>query len=220
MEESFWQERWRESRIGFHEGEANSLLSRHFETLTLAKGSTVLVPLCGKSFDLEWIAAAGHQVIGVEFNQGAVEEVFQRNDLTPEIVRINGLTRFSAAALTLYVGDFFDLTADLLPPIHAIYDRAALVALPKQMRAQYARHLVSVTGGAPQLLISFDYPQETMQGPPFSVPEAEVRKHYARTHAIDLLESRAIGGPIGQRTKGAEQAWRLIPAERRPNREI
>ena len=212
MEESFWQERWRESRIGFHEGEANSLLSRHFESLTLAKGSTVLVPLCGKSFDLEWIAAAGHQVIGVEFNQGAVEEVFQRNDLTPEIVRINGLIRFSAAALTLYVGDFFDLTAELLPPIDAVYDRAALVALPDPIRARYARHLLGLTNAARQLLISFDYLQEQMKGPPFSVRGDAIRALYGDDYDIERVESRAITGQLATRCNGREEAWRLTPS--------
>ncbi|MDJ0638884.1 MAG: thiopurine S-methyltransferase [Paracoccaceae bacterium] len=211
MEESFWQERWRESRIGFHEGDANTLLARHFDSLNLAAGSTVLVPLCGKSFDLEWIAAAGHKVIGVEFNQGAVEEVFQRNGLTPEIVRINGLTRYSAGALTLYVGDFFELTADLLPPIHAIYDRAALVALPDPIRARYARHLVGLTGAVGQLLISVDYPQEQMKGPPFSVPGDAIRALYEDDYDIDCVESRAITGQLATRCSGQEEAWRLSP---------
>ena len=46
--------------------------------------------------------------------------------------------------------------------------------------------------GCRGLLITLEYPQHEKQGPPFSVPEAEVRELYGRDWDIDVLERRDI----------------------------
>ena len=211
MDHEFWHERWREGRIGFHENRPNGLLEAHLSTLGLAPGSRVFLPLCGKAVDIDWLRGQGLTVLGAELSQIAVEEVFARQNLTPEITPQGGLIRYDAPALTLFVGDIFALTPEMLGPVEAVYDRAALIALPEAMRGDYSQHLLALCRAAPQLLVAFDYDQSLTAGPPFSVPEHEIRAHYAATYNIEKLASRALTGPIAQRIAGREEAWRLSP---------
>ena len=213
MEQEFWQARWRENRIGFHEAAPNSLLTRHFPRLGLRSGQSVFVPLCGKALDLDWLLSQGLRVAGVEFNQGAVEEVFARLRLDPEVTRQGGLTRYRDGELTLYSGDFFALTPAELGPVDAIYDRAALVAVKPEDRAAYAAHLNRITGTARQFLIGFDYDQSLMQGPPFSVPGAMVQELYGGSFSLDLLESGPADGPMAQRVNAQEEIWSSVKDE-------
>jgi thiopurine S-methyltransferase len=193
MDPSFWQERWREGRIGFHEGQPNTLLERYGQRL----GGTrrVLVPLCGKSEDLAWLAAQGHQVVGVELVESAVRAFFAEHGLTPRESQVGGLRRFEAGAVTLVQGDFFACTAAELGACDAFYDRAALIALPPELRARYVRHLRGLLQpGAPGLVITLEYAQERMEGPPFSVLEAELRALYQGAH-VALLAERPAQAP-------------------------
>ncbi|OBY27400.1 thiopurine S-methyltransferase [Leisingera sp. JC1] len=211
MEQEFWQARWRENRIGFHEAAPNSLLTKHFSQLVLGAGQSVFVPLCGKALDLDWLLSQGLRVTGVEFNHGAVEEVFARLGQTPDVSQADGLTRYQSGELTLYAGDFFSLSPANLGAVDAVYDRAALVAVKPEDRQAYAAHLNRITGTAKQLLIGFDYDQSLMDGPPFSVPESAVRALYQGSHGITLIEERAADGRIGERCNALEQAWLLTP---------
>lgn len=211
MEQDFWQARWRENRIGFHEASPNTLLTKHFSRLGLEAGGSVFVPLCGKALDLDWLVSKGLRVTGVEFNQGAVEEVFARQDLEPEVEQTGALTRYRAGELTLYAGDFFALNSAHTGPVDAVYDRAALVAVKPEDRKAYAAHLNRITGNARQLLIGFDYDQSLMDGPPFSVPGRTVEELYRGSHSVTLIEERAADGRIGERCQALEQAWLLEP---------
>ncbi|WP_136659672.1 thiopurine S-methyltransferase [Nitratireductor sp. XY-223] len=211
MDEEFWQARWRENRTGFHEDRPHEMLLGHFDRLGLSAGDAVFVPLCGKSVDLDWLLDRGLRVTGVEFSRQAVEEVFARLALTPQIRDAGNTICFSAGALQIFVGDFFDLTGSMLRRTDAVYDRAALVALPGHARPGYASRLADLTGAARQLLISLDYDQSQMDGPPFSVPEREIRDLYENGFDVELLSRREIAGPLAQRCDGNEEAWLLDP---------
>lgn len=209
MDPEFWQERWARNQTAFHAAEANDLLLAHFEQISVPEPSRVLIPLCGKTHDIDWLASRGHAVVGCELNRSAVEEVFDRMDLTPEEIQDNDLVRLVAGPVEIFVGDFFHMTADQLGPVDAIYDRAALVALPEAMRRDYAEHLSDISGTAPQLLVSFDYDQTMMDGPPFSVPAEAIEALYGHRYQLRLLSRRPIGGTLAQRCTGHEEAWLL-----------
>ncbi|WP_194269243.1 thiopurine S-methyltransferase [Tritonibacter litoralis] len=211
MNEEFWQTLWKEGRIGFHEGTVNDFLARFYSRLNLVAGNHILVPLCGKSFDLDWLLAKGLIVTGVEFNQGAVEEVFARLNLTPEVDEIGPLRRYRSGALTLFAGDFYAVTSDLLGPVDAVYDRAAMVAIQPETRANYAAHVVELTGGAQQLLIGFDYDQNAADGPPFSLAQELIMQAYGAQYTIELLKSIKVGGPFADGVDADEQIWYLQP---------
>ncbi|MEM6634525.1 MAG: thiopurine S-methyltransferase [Pseudomonadota bacterium] len=211
MKEEFWQERWASGRMAFHEDAPNRFLRTHFSVLDVAPQSHVFVPLCGKSTDLDWILDQGHRVTGIEFNGAAVDAVFARRALIPQITRVSDLRRLSAGRLTLWQGDFFALNEIDLGPVDAVYDRAALVALPQNLREAYATRLPALTGTAQQLVVSYSYDQSQTDGPPFSVPEAEIRRFYADHFNVDLLASEDITGPLATRCAGKEQVWKLAP---------
>ena len=213
LDKEFWQKRWRENRIAFHEPRVHDLLKLHFKSLGLRKGDAVFVPLCGKSLDIDWLLTAGVRVVGVEFNKAAIEEVFDRLDMTPTLTTKGKLVEYECDGLRIYEGDFFDLTTQQLGKIHAVYDRAALVALPADTRERYAARLSEITNCAPQLILSYSYDQSQTAGPPFSVPTAVLKKLYANAYNCLSIDSRLIEGPLATRCSGEENALLMIPKQ-------
>lgn len=209
MDANFWHEKWKRGEIAFHQSEANPFLTDHFGKLNLAPGSRVFLPLCGKTRDAAWLIARGFRVVGAELSELAVGELFTELGVEPAIANVGKLVRYSAKDIDLLVGDIFDITADSLGPLNAIYDRAALVALPARMREQYTSHLKTITDTAPQLLISYEYDQRSIDGPPFSVNADEVRRHYGAAYQVTSLESKNVAGGIKGKVPSTETAWLL-----------
>lgn len=211
MEHNFWHERWQTNQIGFHLPEANPLLVKHFASLHLPQGARILLPLCGKTVDIAWLLAQGYQVVGAELSQIAIEDLFCSLQLTPTITKQGEILHYSAKNIDVFVGDIFEVTPTILGKVDAIYDRAALVALPEVMRAQYAAHLVALTHAAPQLLICFVYDQALQAGPPFSVTADEVKQHYQPNYALTLLASEPVDGGLKDICPATEHVWWLKP---------
>lgn len=178
MEPEFWLQRWQENKIGFHLDEVNPLLVTYFPQLSIKPPARVFVPMCGKSVDMVWLRTQGYEVVAVEISLLAIETFFHEQQLQAQVDTIDGINRWRAQGIDIWCGDFFKLSATRLGEIDAIYDRAALIAMPENKRSDYAQHLLAITRQAPQLLITLEYPQAQMTGPPFSVPTAEVRELY------------------------------------------
>jgi thiopurine S-methyltransferase len=188
VKKDFWLERWEREEIGFHQDEFNPNLRQYWQDLNLARDSEVFVPLCGKSRDMQWLLEQGHPVLGVELSAIAVQAFFKENGYTPQHVTRGKFDRFEANDICILCGDFFDLTRDDLANVTGVYDRASLIALPPEMRKHYVRHLVSILPPATQiLLITLDYPEPEMQGPPFSVFPGEVEALYREHAEVRLL---------------------------------
>lgn len=188
MKLDFWHQRWQQNQIGFHQREINTHLQQFWQQLALPDSSTVFVPLCGKSRDLLWLRAQGHEVLGIEISPIACAAFFEENGLQPDIDRRGVFQRFEADGLTILCGDFFQLTASDLKQIDGVYDRASLVALPPAMRLDYVRHLDAILPAPIRvLLITMAYSQAEMAGPPFSVHEDEVQSLYEGRFDIRLL---------------------------------
>lgn len=209
MEPSFWHQRWEKNEIAFHESKANPILVKHFNQLSLAKGSRVFVPLCGKTLDISWLLSNGYRVAGAELSQIAIEQLFIELGLQPEISTVGEVEQWSANRLNIFVGDIFALSRKMLGPVDAIYDRAALVAFPEEMRNRYAVHLTEITGKAPQLLVCYDYDQSLMQGPPFSIRNEEVHRHYADHYEVTLIASTEVPSGLKGKCAATENVWLL-----------
>jgi thiopurine S-methyltransferase len=209
MDGSFWHSKWERNDIGFHESQANPLLVKHFEALSLAKGSRVFLPLCGKTLDIHWMLAAGFRVAGAELSSIAIDQLFADLGMTPTIERFGELQRYSARDIDIFVGDIFQLSGDILGTVDAIYDRAALVALPAFVRDRYSAHLMEITSAAPQLLICYQYDQNLLDGPPFSISDAEVYQHYGNTYFLTPLARVEVPGGIKGKLPASEQVWLL-----------
>jgi thiopurine S-methyltransferase len=209
MDQNFWHQRWEKNEIAFHESKANPLLVTHFNELSLAKGSRVFVPLCGKTLDISWLLSNGYCVAGAELSQIAIEQLFMELGLQPEISTVGELEQWSDKNLDIFVGDIFALSRKMLGPVDAIYDRAALVAFSEDMRNRYTAHLTEITGKAQQLLICYNYDQSLLQGPPFSIRNEEVQRHYADTYKVTLMASTDVSGGLKGKCPAKENVWRL-----------
>jgi thiopurine S-methyltransferase len=209
MEAIFWHKRWADNNIAFHEIGGNPLMLKHFSALSLAKGARVFVPLCGKTHDIHWLLANGYRVAGAELSQVAIEQLFAELDVSPKISQIGQLSHYSAHNIDIFVGDIFNLSREVLGPVDAIYDRAALVALPENIRPRYTAHLTGITGNAPQLLICFTYDQSQLDGPPFSISDKEVRQHYGKIYDLAFLESKEVAGGLRGQCAAEERVWVL-----------
>lgn len=209
MDASFWHQRWQTNQTGWHEQAANPQLLKHFPALGLPKDSRVFVPLCGKSLDVGWLLSQGCTVAGAELSELAVTQLFSQLGIEPRVSVIGKLQHYGGRKIDIFVGNIFDVTRELLGPVDAVYDRAALVALPVEMRARYTAHLVELTAAAPQLLISYEYNQAVMDGPPFSVGGEEIHRHYDGSHRLALLESADLPGGLKGKCPARELTWLL-----------
>lgn len=208
-ENSLWLERWERREIGFNQAEVNAYMVEHFELLKLEKLSRVLVPLCGKTIDISWLLAQGYLVVGVELSEQAVVELFETLSLVPNIRQEEALVVYEAEGLIVYVGDVFELSAEMLGQVDAIYDRAALVALTKETREVYTAHLRAISNHAPQLLLCFEYDQSLMNRTPYSVDEEEVKGHYDEHYELTLLSRDEIVGGFKGKLPACDVAWLL-----------
>jgi thiopurine S-methyltransferase len=193
MEKEFWLQRWEHGEIGFHQDEVNPYLQQHWQELFPQRRDRVFVPLCGKSRDMLWLRQRGHAVLGVELSAIAVKAFFEENGYVPQHDSHAAFDQCAADDIHILCGDFFDLGKDDLAGVRLVYDRASLVALPPEMRARYANHLLQLLPSGTQiLLLTFDYPQLLMSGPPFAVSHAEVESLYAGHADIKLLAEHDV----------------------------
>ncbi len=193
MHQNFWQERWARNEIGFHLEDVHPGLRRHWPRLALPEDAAVLVPLCGKSLDLAWLAGQGHRVLGVELSQKAVEAFFAEQGLEAEISQVGAFKVYRSGRLEIRCGDFFALAAQDVADCRGVYDRAALIALPPAMRQRYAASLTNILpAGCQQLLVTLDYDQAEMDGPPFAVSQAEVSTLYDGAWDVQQLEAKEV----------------------------
>lgn len=216
MKKDFWQRRWQENRIGFHEGRVNRHLEIHWTALQPGEQETVFVPLCGKAIDLAWLRQRGHRVIGVELSELACKAFFAEQGIKPRLTSTNSFVRYHHDGIDILCGDFFDLTPAHLDGVSLLYDRAALIAMPPDVRPDYCSHLTNLIDSASRgLLITLDYPSQTFTGPPFAIPEAEVREHLGKRFKIDRLHDTTLGldDPLTTRglQGGSESVFAMSP---------
>lgn len=178
MDPSFWHERWAQGEIGFHRPHPHWALSAHWATIAKDASQRVLVPLCGKSVDLHWLAEHHASVTGVELDRSALDAFLAEwpAESAPSVAwetLPSGHQTAQVDHLALVAGDFFSYASDLA--FDLFYDRAALIALPVAMRRAYLDHLHGlVAPGGLGLVVTFEYEQNQMDGPPFSVHYEEI----------------------------------------------
>ena len=201
MQPEFWHKRWQSNQIGFHLPEVNPYLQRFWPQLALEEGARVLVPLCGKSLDLMWLAHQGHEVLGIELSEKAVEDFFSEHHFDPYVSEQGPFKVYRAGSIELWCGDFFELTAGDVADCIALYDRAALIALPPAMRELYAAHLNRILPKeALGLVITLDYDQTQKDGPPFAVLDDEVQRLFGASWSLKILEDQDVLG----------ESWKFI----------
>ena len=231
MNPEFWQNRWDNNQIGFHQPKVNPKLMQFFDALQLNTGlstgqtgehtcSRILVPLCGKTVDIGWLAKQGLDVVGIELAQPAVEQLFQELEVTPSISKYGKVTHYHAQYaeqnIDIWQGDIFDVPAEKIGQIDAIYDRAALVALPDDepnyLRTRYTQKLVNLSSSAKQLLLTFDLdPEIHVSPPPFIVTPEMLQQYYGAQYHIELLDKVYADKITSKGVSGYFVTWLLTP---------
>lgn len=209
MQPEFWHKKWESNVIGFHLSEPNPLLVRYFERLSPVRNSRIFVPLCGKTLDIGWLLSLGHRVVGVELSEMAVKALFESLNMKPDVSKLDTFIHYHAPNLDIFVGDIFNLSQKQLGSIDAVYDRGAFVALPEAMRQRYVSHLIQLTQAAPQLLISFEYDQSQLAGPPFATNNQEIMQHYQQAYDVHMLASESVAGGLKGQCDATEIVWLL-----------
>ena len=187
VDDAFWHSKWEQNQLGFHQEKVNSRLVKYWPLLNAPAHGKAFVPLCGKSLDMCWLAEQ-QPVLGNELSDIAVRDFFSENTLTPHVTTDGDFSLYRANNIEVLCGDFFDLTQDHLKNVVSVFDRAALIALPADLRARYADHLGDIlVSGASVLLISMQYDESKMNGPPFSVPENEVNILFQDNFSVEKI---------------------------------
>ena len=216
MNPEFWQTRWQEKRIGFNQSDVNPLLIKYFADLKLPIGSRILVPLCGKSIDMLWLAHQGFDVVGIELVESAVQEFFIEQDIAytitehdkhPNIKCYQG--QLLEQTITLWVADIFALNSDDIGHVDAVYDRAALIAMPAELRPQYSQQVINLSRNAPQLLLTLNYDQNERAGPPFSISQEQVQQYYGNDYQMNKLEEEPSTLNAAPEMAVTEPVWLL-----------
>ena len=216
MNAEFWHSRWQEKRIGFNQSAVNPLLINYFKQLNLPAGSRVFVPLCGKSIDMAWLAAQGYDVVGVELVETAVQEFFTEQNISPTVHQHadNPAIKYyqgqlSGQIITLWVADIFALSSDHIGSVNAVYDKAALIALPADMRVQYSAQMYQLSANAPQFIITLTYDQSKKAGPPFSISSEQIQQYYGDNYHISELTSEPTSIGSAPELMVTEHVWLL-----------
>ena len=185
---SQWHSRWQKNEIGFHVSDVQPWLISHWP-LFIGQNSSgcVFVPLCGKTLDIEYFLIKGQKVIACELSEVAVQQLFEQLGMTPDIKKWAGGLVYSGTHITVYVGDVLAMGEQELLGVDYIYDRAALIALPKETRCLYMAQLKALCPKAKQFIITLDYDQSVTQGPPFAVSEQEIHEHYAGSFNVKRI---------------------------------
>lgn len=189
MEHNFWLNRWLENKIQFNQNEVNPYLLKHHQHLGALAGHNVFVPLCGKSIDMIWLMKQGARVVGVELSQMAIEQFISENDLKTTQSQQQPFVKYSDGQSLFWVGDYFALSKEEIGAVEYVYDRASLIAMPKDQRQQYADHLLSIVApGTKILLITMEFQTPTDNLPPFSISMEEIEQIFKGAMTIQCLE--------------------------------
>lgn len=220
MDADFWRSRWENNQIGFHQSETNKLLMKHWPSVCPDTSAKVFVPLCGKSLDMVWLSDRGHEVLGVELCELAVDSFFAEHGTEPHTEQYEDFIIKSSGRIKIWCGDFFSMKPEHLARVSAVYDRASLIALPPSMRRAYSEYMSRVLPwGATTLLQTITYDQSEMSGPPFSVSDEEVQNLYGSLQDVLHLETRdALAGNPTLQERGitalTTSVYRIVSGKR------
>ncbi len=212
-----WTAFWEQDRLDFHQGQVNTYLRQFLPLFDLKPGEQVFMPLCGKAVDILWLAEQGYQVVGVELSEIAVQALFADSGLDYEVDSVDRFNCYRSSNITIYQGDFMHLHGEQLARCKLVYDRAAIVAIEAFNRPSYSEHMLKIIpAGTPMLVVTLEYDQDIMSGPPFSVPIDEIRRLYQSHYRSEILQrSEQIDERPRWRNNGldslVESAIRLEP---------
>ena len=185
-----WLDRWKKGTTGWHRSDINPQLIENINQLSGARTQTIFVPLCGASLDMKYLSDQGFHVVGVELSSLAIDRFFNENKIAYKVSKVEDFDFYQGKNIDIYCGDFFKLKKDYFYDVSCVYDRAALIALNPDLQKKYARHLKEILPNSSKiLLLTMFYPQNEMEGPPFSVGDDNVEELFSEFKEIKKISS-------------------------------
>ena len=191
MNADFWHSCWKNNRLGWHQVDYHPFLQEFLLPRLSSSDKRVFVPLCGKSEDIWWLNQYMN-VIGSELNDIACRDLFSEKNIEPKINKHLNFSCYYGHNVTLWQGDFFQLSSQEVSSTDWVYDRAALIALSHSMQKQYVKHLKTFLTPNNQLfLITLEFPENELEGPPFPVSSEDVQDLFIGCE-IEEITSREL----------------------------
>ncbi|XP_065254915.1 thiopurine S-methyltransferase isoform X1 [Emys orbicularis] len=180
--EEEWLQKWKMRKIGFHKEQGHLILRKYLDVLLNGRsGLRIFFPLCGKAVEMKWLADMGHYVVGVELSECALKEFFTENDLSYSEETIPGISgakvfKSTSGNISLYCCSIYDLSSTIAGRFDGIWDRGSLVAINPCDREHYANLMLSLMKrSCCYLLVTVLYDSNKHKGPPFYVPDSEIK---------------------------------------------
>lgn len=210
MDADFWTERWNQSNTPWHQSEPEALLTKYFPK---EKTKSALIPLCGKSLDVLWISKNSEKVIGVELSPIACQAFFEEQNFSYKTESYKDFKIFNSLNIELWCGDFFKLPTETYQSVDFIYDRAAIIALPPNLRQLYANKLIEIaqasTSSDFQILMIGRVDEGLQDGPPFQVADAEIHKLFSEKLNLEILEKISRPSRADPKLQLVETVYRI-----------
>lgn len=207
MNKVFWNNKWENNEIGFHQNNVTPLLKKYLHYF-LDKNSikkSCLLPLCGKTFDLIYLSEFFKEVTGVELIKKAIEDFYIENNL--EMRTRN--SSISSKNIEIFNEDFFSFNKSENKKYSYIFDRASLIAISPVSREKYVQSIKrSMSTNCKIFLITIEYKQDQIEGPPFSLSDDDVKSLFKDFKLEKLCRESVIGQ--NQKFKGLnifQSAW-------------
>jgi thiopurine S-methyltransferase len=195
-----WNKRWSTGKIAFHKTEVHASLQKYCDEYLLdgiiGGGGRILVPLCGKTVDMAFLARKRpvSEVVGIEGIPKAIEDFVQEQPEfeIKEVDAINGFSKWKGESITLLLGDFFNVSVEITGgTFDGVWDRGSLVAINPALREQYfdkIGELLSKPNGK-YLIATVARPNnDTTTGPPFSIDETEICRLLGDRPWVDSIQ--------------------------------
>ncbi|XP_013388873.1 probable thiopurine S-methyltransferase [Lingula anatina] len=189
-----WIGAWERNSTRWHMPNVNCFLEEFLDVLLAGKkAAKILVPLCGKTIDMKWLADLGHTVIGVDGAEKAATEFFTEQNIAYKVEPCDAIQGTLCCSMDnkirIYVGDFFKFNQDFEGQFDAIWDRASLVAIDESDRLQYVNILNSVLKpGCHCLIEAMDFIPSEKSGSPHAIPLECVRELFGNDYNVKLLK--------------------------------
>ncbi|MRX28461.1 thiopurine S-methyltransferase [Kangiella sp. HZ709] len=185
MDYHFWDTCWQRASQPFHLSEAHPFLRRYLYLLD--NKEKLLLPLSGKSVDPIFLAQNNIHSTSIEFNPSAIDNFIIDSELSFKRKTFEQKKCYDFGDFDIWLADFFDIETKDIGKFSQVFDRAALVALPKELRDKYIKHLKSLLQPkATILMVTMDYEEGEMSGPPFYIAQNELTELFPESSIREL----------------------------------
>jgi thiopurine S-methyltransferase len=199
LEQQFWHQIWENNTIGFHQTDHHPWLE---QIVKLKSNDDLFVPLCGKSLDMWPLSGHYRRLIGAELSDIACEDFFKDAGIVPNVAIEAEHRRYQTKTadyeIKLWQGDYFSLSSHQISDADRldVFDRAAMVALPDQMRLPYVQQLRSLCKHATLFILTLEFDQQQLSGPPFALDDAMIHEYFSFASSIKKIATRPLSDKI------------------------